>query len=130
MTNHRIPTLRILGTLALLFAVAPRAWGKTDATCLTGSDPAVANDAPQIAALRALVDHACPCASFDGGKGKAHRDYLRCVNSEISAVIRAGELRPQCKRRVTRIFGQSICGRKPELRMAPCIQTGNSGMIT
>jgi len=35
-------------------------------TCLTGTDPSVATDLPQITAVRAEIDAQCPCGSFDG----------------------------------------------------------------
>ena len=114
-----------LGILASLAVIAPRAWGKTDATCLTGNDPAVINDASQIAALRGVVEAACPCDVFDGKR----RDYVRCVTREIHDAVAGGGLRARCKSRVTRAFRQSSCGRKSELHMLPCIQTSAAGKV-
>jgi len=52
-------------------------------TCLTGTDPSVANDLSEITVVRAEIDAACPCASFDGSKGKTHAKYVSCANSPL-----------------------------------------------
>jgi len=113
----------IATTIVLLSAALPGpAWG--DATCLTGSDPMVEQDAVQIAALRVVVDTACPCASFE-----KRPQYLRCVSAQLGAAVRSGDLRKKCKARVQRAFRESICGRKPELQAVPCIAKSRGGPI-
>jgi hypothetical protein len=118
---------QIVTTMALLMAFAMPAW--SDATCLTGSDPEVQEDAAAIIALRTVIDSACPCASFDGARGQRRSDYLRCVKHEIDAAVDAGALRTKCKSRVKRALRASTCGRKPHLQAAPCIQTRPGGQI-
>jgi hypothetical protein len=49
----------------LLGVLAPAAASAGKLTCLTGTDPSVAADLLQIAAVRALIDAGCVCASFD-----------------------------------------------------------------
>ena len=116
--------------LVLVVMAAPRAWGQSDSTCLTGSDASVGDDAAQIATLRDIVDSACPCASFDGSAGKTHGDYLRCAKDQIAAGLDGGQLRSECKARVKKSFQQSTCGRKSELAMSPCIETKANGKIS
>lgn len=121
--------LAVAGVLAVLVALPPPAWSRTNATCLTGDDPSVANDAAQIAALRGVIDGACPCASFDGSKGNAHVDYVRCAKGEIAAAVDQGELRPKCKARVRAALARSTCGWQAEKQGVPCIETGVRGKI-
>ncbi len=69
--THLAPTARILVPFAAVVLVGlvsmPRSAVAASATvCLTGSDPAVAADAGQIAALEASIEDTCPCISFDG----------------------------------------------------------------
>ena len=118
---------QIVAAMALLMAFAMPAW--SDATCLTGSDPEVQADAAAIIALRTGIDTACPCASFDGTKGKSRSDYLRCVKREIDAALDTGALRAKCKSRVKGALQASTCGRKPHLQAVPCIQTPPGGKI-
>ena len=71
-------------------------------TCLTGTDPSVANDLPQITAMRSLIEIACVCLSFDGTSGKTHAKYVTCAGNVIKARSTAGQLRSQCKAPVKR----------------------------
>ncbi len=121
---------RTVAMLVLLLAVAAPAWSRDEDACLTGSDPSVGEDAAQIAMLRSRVDLACPCASFDGSRGKARRDYTRCIKGVTDAAIESGELRPKCKARVKKALQQSICGQVPELQMLPCIEATERGKIS
>ncbi|HVO25138.1 MAG TPA: hypothetical protein VMW56_16075, partial [Candidatus Margulisiibacteriota bacterium] len=54
-------------------------------TCLTGSDPQVANDGAQIAATRLAVENACQCVDYSYESVSAHADYVSCVNDQIAA---------------------------------------------
>ena len=101
-------------------------------TCLTGNDPAVAGDAANINAVRALVNSACVCASFDGSKGKTHGAYVKCAADIINAQVDVpGALRPQCKGTVTKIYAQSTCGSNPALHKVACIKKGTqSGKVS
>jgi len=115
--------------IAALLAVAmtPLSSGAVMAPlkCLTGTDPVVAGDAAQISTIRSLIDSTCPCASFDGSKGKTHRAYVACAVQVIKtqAAVPPGALRPQCKLTVTSYYMRSTCGRLPASHAAPCITT-------
>jgi len=61
---------------AVAVLVAPTVAWAGKLTCLTGTDPSVADDLSEITVVRAEVDAACPCASFDGSKGKTHAKYV------------------------------------------------------
>lgn len=93
-----------------------------DDNCLTGTAPVVANDAAQIRAVRALVDAACACSSFDGSRGRTRGDYVRCAADIISAQVDAAGLRSRCKRTVKTYYSKSTCGRFPNLHTQPCVQ--------
>lgn len=116
--------MRHLAAALVLVALALPAWSQSDAACLTGNHPSVAEDVAQIATLRDVVDTACPCADF----GKVG-DYRRCVKDEITTAVENGDLRAACRLRVTNAFRQSTCGRKPALELLPCIETKENGRI-
>ena len=104
----------------LVLTVAPA--GASSLTCLTGSDPATAGDATALAAVRALVDAACPCASFDGlSVGHTHGDYIRCARPVVAAEVAGGHLRRQCMGNMKRMLAFSTCGFDPALGARPCI---------
>ncbi len=124
----RFATRLVIGLLALLALVSGAA-AQSATTCLTGTAPAVLADAEQIASLRATIDAACPCASFDGSAGKANADYLRCVRRELATALASGNLRSRCKVRVREAFENSTCGRKPEPVRVPCIETTTTGKV-
>jgi outer membrane protein assembly factor BamB len=73
-----------------------------------GSAPA---DARALAAARAASESACPCAAFDGTRGRAHGDYVRCVHRALGKTVAAGALRARCRRQSERDAAQSTCGR-------------------
>jgi len=114
--------------LALIYLSVP-AWG-LDKTCLTGTDPSVAPDAPQLAALEADIAAACPCASFDGSAGKGRRDYLRCVSPRIKEAVKSGALRSKCKARVAKAHKLSTCGAADSDGIAPCLAKKANGKIS
>src|SRR5436190_14880492 len=90
--------------IALLGATTPARAGKK--TCLTGTNPEVALDAGQIRALRALIDGACLCPSFDGSKHAKHGDYVKCAVDVANTAIEAGALRSPCKSAVKKHVSQ------------------------
>jgi hypothetical protein len=112
----------VLTAIILSPAAAPAVLTKT---CLTGTDPAVAGDRAQILAVRTMIDAACVCASFDGSKGKAHSNYVRCAANIINAqaAVPPGNLRTQCKGTVKKFYTRSTCGTNPALHTVPCIKT-------
>ena len=73
-----------------------------------GSAPA---DARDLAAARTAVEAACPCATFDGSRGKMHVDYVHCVRRVVGRIVAAGGLRTRCRRRSERDLTRSACGR-------------------
>ena len=74
-------------------------------SCLTGTDPSVASDLPQIAAVRDAVAAACPCSSFDDSKGLKHANYVKCAKGVIADAVATANLRKQCKATVTQTSG-------------------------
>jgi len=114
------------GTLLL----APAGVLAAKLTCLTGTDPSVADDLPQITAVRTDVDAACPCASFDGSKGKTHAKYVSCANGVIGTQANAGNLRTQCKATVKKYYSVSTCGVAASKDDVPCIKTSAAGKVT
>jgi len=117
-----------VAVLALLLTPAGALAAKL--TCLTGTDPSVANDLSQITAVRAEIDAACACGSFDGSKGKTHAKYVTCASGVISAQVSAGSLRTQCKVTVKKYYSVSTCGVPASKSDAPCIKTSAAGKVT
>ena len=99
-------------------------------TCLTGTDPSVANDLPQITAMRSLIEIACVCLSFDGTSGKTHAKYVTCAGNVIKARSTAGQLRSQCKAPVKRYYATSTCGVPAAKGEVPCIKKTAAGKVT
>jgi hypothetical protein len=62
------------------------------------------------------MESACPCARFDGGRGRGSLAYRRCVRDSIRNALAAGALRRPCRR----LLARSVCGR-PE-RVVCCRQ--------
>jgi predicted dienelactone hydrolase len=89
MTMHRKSF--VMGTLTVLCLVAAGTAGAAD-VCLTGAS--VLSDQRALAALRADLEAACPCASFvpPGGRGA----YRRCIRPLVSAALDAGTVRAEC----------------------------------
>lgn len=126
----RVVVCATLLTAMLVFPLVSQA--ALTKTCLTGTAPEVGNDATQIRALRALVDGTCVCSNFDGSKGKAHGDYVKCAVAIINAqaAVPPGNLRTQCKGTVKKFYAKSTCGMTPALHAVPCIKTvNNSGKV-
>lgn len=114
--SYQFPIRRarvVAGTLAaaaFTLGLALPAWaGKT--TCLTGKNPEVANDGPQLQSTLAAIDSTCPCATFDGSaKGKKHGDYIKCAKGVITSRVNALQLRKQCKGVAIKDETKSTCG--------------------
>lgn len=123
-TNRRTPAPSLL---LLLVCLAAPAWA--DKKCLTGSDPAVAADAGQIATLEGQIAVACPCASFDGTKGKKRGDYASCAVAVIKAAVKQGNLRTQCKGRMVQAHRFSTCGMPASEGALPCLWVKPGGKI-
>jgi hypothetical protein len=66
-----------------------------------------ARDRDDLATVRAAMETACPCASFDGSPGRRHRDYRRCTRDIIRDALATGALRRPCQR----LLRRSTCGR-------------------
>ena len=99
-------------------------------TCLTGTDPSVANDRAQITVVRSSVDTNCPCAGYDGSPGQAHGDYLKCAKGLIAAGVASAGLRKQCKGTVTVDYSHSTCGMPASKGEVPCIKRTAAGKVT
>jgi hypothetical protein len=118
-------------TIALVCALLAPPVGFASQTCLTGSDPAVLDDAPQLAVVRDAVDATCPCASYDGTAANTNKDYVKCAKGVINAAVAAGNLRKQCKGAAKAIFVNANCGMNSALHAQPCIETNiKTGKIT
>jgi hypothetical protein len=120
----------IAGILAtLLMAPPPARAGKL--TCLTGTDPSVANDAYQIAYARALIDlFGCFCPNFDGSPGKTNAAYVKCVKQSVDVVIQNGNLRSQCKSTVLKESKAATCGASPSQDKVTCVKKTAGGKVT
>jgi Protein of unknown function (DUF1566) len=99
-------------------------------TCLTGTDPSVAGDSEQIAAVRALTDSICPCTNFDGSAGKTHGNYVSCTGGVINTQTNLGLLRKQCKGTVKKYYSASTCGVSASEDRVPCVKKSAAGKVT
>ena len=99
-------------------------------TCLTGTDPSVANDRSQIAAVRAEIAAQCSCSSFDGSPGKTHAKYVTCASGVIGAQVSAGALRTRCRATVKKYYSISTCGVPASKGVVPCIKKTAAGKVT
>jgi hypothetical protein len=95
--SHRLGVFLLVALLAPAGRAAPGC-----ETCLV-----MARDCGDIGTVRAAMDAACSCESFDGSRNRGGRAYRRCVRPIIRSAIAAGTLRRQCRD----ILGRSICGR-------------------
>lgn len=71
--------------------------------CATGTS--TLGDQRDLAALRAAVDAACPCAAFD-----KRGAYRRCTRDVLAAALQGGALRAECKRAASKMLTQATCG--------------------
>lgn len=94
----------LTGLLAVLLLATPAAAEK----CLTGGS--TLGDQRALAELRADVDAACPCASFDGSPGADRGSYRRCARAVRDQALRLGGLRSECRATATRGYSDTTCG--------------------
>ena len=76
--------------------------------CLTGGS--TLGDQRALAALRADIDAACPCASFDGSPGADRASYRRCARTIRDQALASHELRTECRASATRGYSDTTCG--------------------
>src|SRR5262245_57200380 len=76
--------------------------------CLTGGS--LLGDQRALATLRADIDAACPCASFDGSKGADRSAYRRCARVVRDQALASRELRTECRTNATRGYSDTTCG--------------------
>jgi hypothetical protein len=112
---------------AVLFSCLAVRARAADKTCLTGTDPAVANDRAQIAAVEDAIDAACPCV--DGGAVSMRGDYLRCTKAKVQAAVAAGALRNQCASVLNQSYKKSTCGTPTARDAAPCLERTARGKL-
>ncbi len=122
-----------LGVVGMLCTHSADVWAGAK-SCITGKLPTSARDATDLAAVRAVVDAACPCQDFDGTSGKGHGNFVRCARNEIFSAVGASNLRKQCKGPAIRAYAKSTCGfaapTDPAKRKVPCIkQITSNGKI-
>lgn len=104
------------------------AYPATAAVPCLGSAPAAANDAADLAAVRAQVEAACPCANFSDPTRKKHLDYALCIQKAVRAAAQAGALRGPCRQVAIDRSANTTCG-FPDDRWKPCIRTTPSGLV-
>jgi outer membrane protein assembly factor BamB len=85
-----------------------------------GSAP---GDARALVAARAAVEVACPCATFDGTRGRTHSAYVHCMRRVLATLVAGGRLRTRCHHRGQHDLAQSTCGRPDTV---VCCQTSPS----
>jgi pimeloyl-ACP methyl ester carboxylesterase len=103
----------VTAALAVLTAVPARAL--TADRCLTGV--AAVQDLLDIAAVRAAVETACPCAA-----AASHGAYVRCAGAVVDAAVSAGDLRRRCRGTVRRYGAKSTCGHDPARDRVVCVR--------
>ncbi len=110
-----------MAALAMVALVAPSAHAADK--CKTG-DSAV-GDIRTLASLRAVVDDACPCATYDGLSATTNRGaFLKCVKAQINdasdgTALLGFSLRKQCKSTLQQVYKLSTCG-YGDTRVACC----------
>ncbi|HEY8514851.1 MAG TPA: hypothetical protein VIS07_04970 [Candidatus Binatia bacterium] len=102
------PVALAVATVGLVSLAALDGAAAAPDKCLTGAS--VLDDQRQLASLRAAIDAACPCESFDGSRGKDRSAYRKCARGLLNAAIKSGELRKQCRTVATRGFSDATCG--------------------
>jgi predicted dienelactone hydrolase len=88
-------------TLALLLAAAVP--GRAADSCRDGAS--LLGDQRALAALRATVEDACPCAA-----ATARKAWQSCAKGVVRAAVDAATLRPECKRTANSVNRGATCG--------------------
>jgi len=93
-----------------------------------------AQDAADIRGVRAQIEIACPCASFDGTSSVTNKSaFGRCAKgvvldaSDGTPIDGRISLRPECTRSVRRLVRQSDCGIPAADDRHPCCEHRASG---
>src|SRR5262249_27627225 len=87
----------------------------------------IAQDRQQIATVRATIDAACDCQTFDGTSvGKRRADYIRCGKQIVRSAARNAALREECVRTAAYYVKESTCGADPLLNEQPCVRVRSS----
>jgi hypothetical protein len=127
-TKRRIDgRARWFGVALVLALLAPQMAGAGQLTCITGTDPIVANDGAQIAVLQATIDGACTCDGFP-----SHGKFMRCVRPLVKSAVLGGALRKKCTGAVMRYYRKSTCSHPVGLsgHRIPCLrQTAASSKV-
>ena len=98
-----------------LAAVVAIAWSAA-ASAKCGDDP---GDAVAVAATRAAIESACPCAAASD-----HGAYVRCARGVVSTAVGTGDLPRSCAGSVKKCVSKSTCGRPGYVT---CCRTSASG---
>jgi len=82
-----------------------------------------------IAAVRAAIARACPCADFDGSTpAKSHQAFVDCARGVIAdatdgtPLVGGYQLPRSCVGRVLRIYRRAACGYPPAQQVVMCCQ--------
>jgi predicted dienelactone hydrolase len=87
----------------LLCGLAWVSTARAQDACLEGAS--TLPDQRDLAALRAALEAACPCASFT-----ARSAFQRCAKTAIDTALTAGDLRPQCEEAARALRRGATCG--------------------
>jgi pimeloyl-ACP methyl ester carboxylesterase len=114
--------------VSLVLAVAlalPRPASAFSDPCLTGAS--AASDATDIAGVRARVEAACPCATFDGSTAAlSHEAYVQCARPIVRDATDGTPLlglfggRSKCRNTLYRLHARSDCGYAAAGNRNPC----------
>lgn len=102
--------LQGLAPAALIAAAALVAAGRStaDDRCLAGTS--LLHDRRDLAALRAAVDVACPCAAYTGGPGADRAAYRACARAVRDTALARSVLRAACAKTAARAAADTTCG--------------------
>jgi len=90
------------------------------------------SDAQDILAIRGAIERACPCASFDGSAGQAHKDFKKCGNALVDDAsegtpVFGFTVRPQCRGELKKYVSKSTCGSPVAENKVICCEVKSSG---
>jgi len=108
-----------------LGGVTPAWAGKL--TCLTGTDPSVANDAYQLALARVALQFFCLCP---GSPGNTKADYVKCVKQNLDNSQAGIVLRSQCRATLLKELKTTTCGSSPSLDAVTCVKKSEKGKVS